>query len=294
MKPINVLVTGADSQLGKTLKELSHLSTFDFDFTDKKTLDISRKKTIYDAFNAKNYDFCFNFAAYTNVNLAETEQEKCYDINVQAVENLAKACKKHHTTLVHISTDFVFNGKKDTPYTETDETNPLNYYGQSKLLGEQAIQKHLREHFIIRTSWLYSRYNNNFVKTISKLAQTDKPLNIVADQIGTPTYAIDLIDFILRIVTNENNKIYGLYHYSNNGSASWFDFGKEIVKNLKINKHITPVDSDAFETPATRPVYSVLSKEKAISTFGIQPRTWQNALVEYFVSLNEGNKETRK
>jgi len=287
MKPINVLVTGADSQLGKTLKELSHLSIFDFDFTDKEILDISHKNAIFDAFEAENYDFCFNFAAYTDVNKAETEQKMCYNINVQAIENLAKACKKHHTTLVHISTDFVFDGKKEIPYIETDETNPLNYYGQSKLLGEQAIQKQLREHFIIRTSWLYSRYNNNFVKTISRLAQTDKPLNIVADQMGTPTYAVDLIDFILRIVTSENNKTYGLYHYSNNGSASWFDFGEEIIKKLKINKQITAVDSDAFKTPAKRPAYSVLSKEKAMVTFGIQPRDWQDALADYFISIGK-------
>jgi dTDP-4-dehydrorhamnose reductase len=285
MKPINILVTGANSQLGKTLQEYTHLSTFNINFTNFRELDITDKIEIRRAFRKKKYDYCFNFAAYTDVNMAEYEREKCLQINAEAVENLSKTCKKHGVTLVHISTDFVFNGKKNTPYTETDDTYTLNYYGQSKLSGEELIKKQLDEYFIIRTSWLYSKYNNNFVKTISHLAQTNKPLKIVADQIGTPTYAVDLIDFILRIITSKNNKAYGLYHYSNSGSASWFEFGKEIVKNLQIDKQITPVETEHLEMLATRPAYSVLSKVKAKNIFGVKPRSWQEALAAYFNNL---------
>ena len=283
-KIISVLVTGANSQLGKTLQEYMHLSTFDFHFTDIEILDITKKESVNKVFEQKNYDFCFNFAAYTNVNLAEKEQEKCYAVNVQAVENLAKACQKYHTTLVHISTDFVFDGAQTIPYKETDVANPLNYYGKSKLLSEQVIRKYLDRYYIIRTSWLYSHYNNNFVKTISRLAQTKNELKIVADQVGTPTYAVDLIDFVLKLTTKENAN-FGLYHYSNSGSASWFDFGKEIVDNLAIEKDVFAIDSNQFKTPATRPKYSVLSKEKAVNNFDIQPRTWQKALAEYFVKF---------
>ena len=285
-KPINILVTGADSQLGKTLREFAHLSSFNFDFMNSRKLDITDKIALRAVMKKKDYDYCFNFAAYTNVNLAETERKKCYKVNVEAVENLAKYCYKYDVKLIHISTDYVFNGKKETPYYEMDETCPLNYYGQSKLFSEEAIEKHFFKYYIIRTSWLYSKYNNNFVKTISKLAEADKPLKIVFDQIGTPTYALDLIDFILRIAISKKNH-FGLYHFSNSGSASWYDLGKEIVKNLQINKYVMPTKSEHYEIYATRPVYSVLSKEKAMNTFNIQPRSWQDALAAYFMSIKK-------
>ena len=287
-KKISVLVTGANSQLGKTLQEYTHLSTFDFHFTDIRTLDINNKRAVNRVFKANQYDFCFNFAAYTNVNLAERQRQKCYDVNVNAVKNLSKTCLKYNTKLIHISTDFVFDGNKRTAYYETDEVFPINYYGQSKYLGEQVIKNTLRQHYIIRTSWLYSHYNHNFVTTILDLAELKKPLKIVADQIGTPTYAVDLIDFILQIAIQKKHH-YGLYHFSNKGEASWFDFAKEIIKKAGIDKTVLPIDSLQYKTLALRPAYSVLSKQKAIETYNIQPRSWQKALAEYFTTLKTRN-----
>jgi dTDP-4-dehydrorhamnose reductase len=278
---ISILVTGANSQLGRTLQESPHSNSFNFHFTDIQELDLEDKTAINRIFRNNKFDYCFNFAAYTDVNLAEMQRKKCFNINVKAVEGLSKVCQRYDTNLIHISTDYIFDGNKNTPYLETDEAFPINYYGQSKYLSEEIIKKYLWRYYIIRTSWLYSHYNRNFVKTISDLATKEKPLKIVADQVGTPTYAVDLIDFILQIVTQKKRR-YGTYHFSNSGEASWFDFAQEIIKNTGIDKKVLPVDSKQYWTPAIRPKYSVLSKQKAIKTFNIQPRTWQKALAEYF------------
>ncbi len=278
-----ILVTGAGSQLGKTLRILND-NGFKYDFRSKYMLDISDPKEL-NRFLAKNkYDYCFNFAAYTAVNLAETDRAKCFDVNVRGVANLSKAAKKHDFTLIHISSDYVFDGKQDKPYTETDPTHPLNYYGKTKRLGEQIIQQYLNKYLIIRTSWLYSDYNNNFVKTILKMAQEGQKVKIVQDQIGTPTYTKNLIRFILTAIkkTEKSPELYGLYHFSDKGEASWYDFGKEVYKLTGIDKEIIPIKSTDFASPAKRPHYSVLSKRKAEQAFGVRAEKWQDALKDCF------------
>lgn len=282
---IKVLVTGADSQLGKTLKEIVP-EGFDLDFKSRKNLDITDIDTVHGLLADNKYQYCYNFAAYTNVNQAEVDKEDCYNINVRGVANLVAACQKNNCTLVHISTDYVYDGEKTNPYTETDATNPLNYYGESKLLGEEMIRNNLAHHIIIRTSWLYSEYNHNFVKTILQLTKKNETLHLVNDQKGTPTYARDLVDFIIhlsRIIKQKKDDFYfGLYHFSNEGTATWFDFGKEIVKLSKQNTKVEATDSSRFVSPAKRPAYSVLSKQKTVDMFGLEVRDWQTALLDFF------------
>jgi len=281
----NILVTGAGSQLGKSLQSLP-AGDFIFDFQRKDTLDIRNKKQLNQIFEKKNFDYCLNFAAYTDVNSAEKEPEKCFDINAKAVENLAKICKKHDCTLVHISTDYVFDGKKDKPYDENDPTNPINIYGKSKQKGEAFIRQHLTKYIIIRTSWLYSAYNRNFVKTIIDLSAQKKELQLVNDQTGTPTFALDLVRFILFVIQKmkrgKSDDYYGIFHFSNNGEATWFEFGEQIIKLSGSKTKIIPVTSGQFLSPAKRPAYSVLSKNKIKKVFNYEVRNWKTALQEYF------------
>jgi dTDP-4-dehydrorhamnose reductase len=281
-----ILVTGAESQLGKSLRMHPRLKNYDVTFKSRYTLDITDKKAVKNFFGEHCFDYCFNFGAYTNVNQAETNKKACFDVNVKGVANLAKAAKKNDVNLFHISTDYVFDGDKSKPYTEDDEPNPINVYGQSKLLGEEIIEDYLDKYLIIRTSWLYSKFNKNFPKTILELAKTQPKLKLVNDQIGTPTYAPDLIDFLLFMVdTIEDNpkKNYsGIYHFSNKGKASWYDFGKEILSVAGIDKKVKPIDTARFESHVKRPAYSVLSKNKIETVFDYKPRKWQEALQDFF------------
>ena len=280
-RAVSILVTGADSQLGKTLQALQP-GGFEIDYTDRQDLDITDEQQVLKVFARKHYDFCFNFAAYTDVNAAETDKDNCFAVNTKALENLALASMQNDVVLLHISTDYVFDGKQTLPYSETDTPQPLNYYGKTKLWGEEIIQNKLNKYFIIRTSWLYSAYNRNFVKTILKLGQQQDSLQLVNDQKGTPTNALDLIRFILEIIDNYQKtadfKHFGIYHFSNGGSATWYDFGKEIIELNNIKTSVSATDSQHFVSPAKRPAYSVLSKQKAINTFGINIRHWQEAL----------------
>jgi len=284
MNKKRILVTGAGSQLGKSLR-IVNPEDFEIDFQSKYTLDISKKKEVKKFFNENNFDYCLNFAAYTDVNKAESEPDKCLKVNVKGVENLAKAARKHQFTLIHISTDYVFDGQKNKAYRETDIPHPLNVYGASKLLGEQIIQMCTEKHFIIRTSWLYSAYNNNFVKTILQLSENQKNLRLINDQTGTPTYAPDLIKFILHLIRhteqNPDKNYYGLYHFSNKGKTNWYEFGKEILKLSGKTNTIIPISSSMFDSPAKRPVFSVLSKKKIEQTFGYRPRHWKKALKNF-------------
>ena len=284
MSKKRILVTGAGSQLGKTLRMMK-IKDYDIDFQTKYTLDISKKKEVKAFFKDNRYDYCFNFAAYTDVNKAEFQPAKCLKVNVKGVENLAKAARKYDFTLVHISTDYVFDGQKNTPYTETDVPNPLNVYGASKLLGEQIVKMCLDKYFIIRTSWLYSPYNNNFVKTILRLSKKDKPLRLINDQTGTPTYAQDLVDFILYLLqqteAHPGENHYGLYHFSNKGKTNWYEFGQSILKLSGKQNEVIPISSAMFDSPAKRPAYSVLSKKKIKKTFGYKARHWETALQDF-------------
>ena len=282
---IKILVTGAESQLGKSLRMLPH-PDFDMTFKSKYTLNITDKKKVKQFFKENNFDYCFNFAAYTNVNQAEKDKKKCFKVNVEGVANLAKAAKKNDVTLVQISTDYIFDGQKKQAYKEDDQPNPLNIYGQSKLMGEEIIASYLKKYLIVRTSWLYSKFNKNFAKTVLDLTKLPHKLKLVDDQIGTPTYAPDLIEFLLFMVQiieeNPKKDYYGTYHFSNKGKASWYEFGKQVLKEADVDRKIKPIDTARFESHVKRPAYSVLSKSKIESIFDYKPRKWQVALKDFF------------
>ncbi|NQY29014.1 MAG: dTDP-4-dehydrorhamnose reductase [Flavobacteriaceae bacterium] len=275
-----VLVTGANGQLGLCLQEISKLHpTIQFVFSSSKELDITNKESVKSAFETSNYKYCINCAAYTNVDLAESDFEKAEKVNVIAVKSLAEACKNNNTKLIHVSTDFVFDGKSYIPYTENDETNPLSVYGKTKLDGEKKIQDTLKEFFILRTSWLYSEYANNFMKTMLRLGSERSELAVISDQIGSPTYAKDLARVIVEIIESDSNK-YGVYHYSNEGVASWYDFANAIfdLSNTKII--INAIPTTAYPTSAERPHYSVLDKSKLKTNLGIEIPYWRASLKE--------------
>ena len=219
--------------------------------------------------------YCINAAAYTAVDKAESDSENAYRVNVVGAANIAEVCNKYNTVLLHVSTDFVFDGNKTTPYTEDDETNPHGVYGITKRDGEIEIQKILREHYIIRTSWLYSQYGNNFMKTMLRLAGERSSLGVVNDQTGTPTHAVDLAETIMAIITS-GKKDYGVYHYSNEGETTWYGFAKKIFEVNDIAIDLKPIPTEAYPTPAKRPIYSVLDKSKIKKAFGIQISNWQD------------------
>ncbi|WP_055447270.1 dTDP-4-dehydrorhamnose reductase [Lacinutrix mariniflava] len=270
-----VLVTGSNGQLGQCLQSLALQTDFEFSFFNSTTLDISSKENINTIFNS-TYDFCINCAAYTAVDKAEEEKEKANLINNIAVRNIAESCKTNNITLIHISTDFVFNGNKTEPYHENDETKPISVYGQTKLDGEKAIQDTLKQHFIIRTSWLYSQFGNNFLKSMLNLAKTRSTLSIVSDQVGTPTYAMDLAKTIIVLI--KQNKNHGTYHYSNNGVASWFDFANEIFRRTKTTIELNSIPTSQYPTAANRPHYSVLNKTKLKQNFNVIIPEWEESL----------------
>jgi len=225
-----VLVLGASGQLGKCIKKLAEKEdNIDWLFMDSSEIDITSNCDLQACFNSKQIDYCINCAAYTNVEKAESEKEKAFLINADAVKNLALICKENSTVPIHISTDYVFDGKADQSYLETDATNPLNVYGASKLKGEAYIQEILHEYFIFRTSWLYSEFGHNFFKTILNKAEEGAKLNITTAQKGTPTNANDLAELILKLILEKNTK-FGLYHFSNAGETTWYGFAKAILK----------------------------------------------------------------
>ena len=282
-----VLVTGANGQLGKTLASLkTEFKNLDFTFTSTKDLDITNAIQVAAYFNKNQIDWCVNCAAYTAVDKAEVEPGNAEKVNVLGSKNLAIACAKKKATLIHVSTDFVFNGEKPFSYTETDTTSPAGVYGKTKLEGEHEIAKNLEQHFILRTSWLYSENGNNFMKTMIKLSKERDVLNVVADQIGTPTYATDLAETILKIITT-NNKQYGIYHYSNEGVASWYDFAKAIFEESYIKIKVLPIKSEAYPTPAKRPHFSVLDKTKIKTTLQIEIPHWRDSLRKAIANTNE-------
>lgn len=282
---IKILVTGSGGQLGSCLKNKSkEQNTLDFVFLDSETLDITNPIQTEAVFSKHNFDYCINCAAYTAVDNAEVDHKKAYEINVIGPKNLAEASNKFGVTLIHISTDFVFNGNTNRPYKETDLTDPLGVYGQTKLDGEGAIQAILDSYYIIRTSWLYSEFKNNFVKTMLKLAQEKDELNVVNDQKGTPTNANDLADAIINIVISRK-KGFGLYHFSNLGETTWYGFAKAIFEISKTKIKVNPVTSVAFVTTAKRPKYSVLDKTKISSVFNINIPNWKVSLDNHIKAI---------
>ena len=279
---MNILVTGANGQLGQELKKRTALlKKSNVLFTDVKELDITNKEAVDDFFKTHPFDYVVNCAAYTAVDKAETEQSAALSINRDAVSNLAEACLKHNCFLIHISTDYVFDGKGCKPYTEQDFVEPTSFYGHSKLQGEQ-FAKNVQKGLIIRTSWLYSNFGNNFVFTMQKLGKTRKTLNVVFDQIGTPTFAGHLAEAIWLIIPQLTrwNEGVQIYHFSNEGVCSWYDFALEIMRQCKLKCQVIPIESKDYPTPATRPFYSVLNKSKIKQRFGLVIPHWKDGLLE--------------
>jgi dTDP-4-dehydrorhamnose reductase len=277
-----VLITGANGQLGQSLRFVADkFSELQFVFCDSKEFDITNSEICKYFFNKHKPIFCVNTAAYTAVDKAESEPEKAFSINVTGAKNLAEVCKEFDTTLIHISTDFVFDGTSEKPYSEIDIPNPTGVYGQTKLDGEKAIQQIWNKHIIIRTSWVYSQFGNNFMKTMLRLASERDNLSVVDDQIGTPTNAVDLANVILKIATyNPQPATYnfGIYNFSNLGQCSWYEFANEIFRTNNITIDLKPIPTSSFPTPAKRPKYSVLDKTKIIETFQIDIKTWEESL----------------
>ncbi|MBU2938048.1 dTDP-4-dehydrorhamnose reductase [Lacinutrix sp. C3R15] len=275
---INILVTGGNGQLATCIKDLeSTYSDLNFIYANSAQLNIADFDAVQDFFSTTNIQYCINCAAYTAVDKAESDQEKAEEVNVLGSKNLAIACAENNVTLIQVSTDFVFNGEKSVAYTETDTTNPTGVYGETKLKGELEVAKNLEQHFIVRTSWLYSENGNNFMKTMIKLSEGRELLTIVADQIGTPTYATDLAETIIKIITT-NNTQYGIYHYSNEGVASWYDFAKAIFEESNIKIKVLPIPSKAYPTPAKRPHFSVLDKTKIKTNLQMEIPYWRDSL----------------
>ena len=296
-----VLVTGANGQLGQAIKSISgKYPEIDFVFCSSSELDITNLENCQVVFDEFQPQFCINAAAYTAVDKAESEPAKAFDINANGAENLAITCKKFNTILIHISTDFVFDAyfsegiayydrelrlplKSNLGLTETDVPFPSGVYGLTKLQGEQAIQANWDKHFIIRTSWVYSQFGNNFMKTMLRLASERDRLSVVADQIGTPTNAVDLAEVLIKIIESCHAELisasnYGIYNFSNQGQCSWYDFAKEIFHQKGVSIDLKAIPTSAYPTPAKRPAYSVLDKTKIKRTFGVEIKEWQTSL----------------
>lgn len=277
-----VLVTGSNGQLGQAIQFISdNHPEIDFKFCSSFDLDIASKENCQLVFTKFKPDYCINTAAYTAVDKAESESEKAHLINVIGAKNLAEVCKEFSTTLLHVSTDFVFDGSKTTPYHETDVPNPTGVYGQTKLDGEKTIQKTFDNYFIIRTSWVYSQFGNNFMKTMLRLASERDSLTVVSDQIGTPTNAVDLAEVLIKIISSNfqhPTTNFGIYNFSNEGQCSWYDFAKKIFEVNNISINLQPIPTSAYPTPAKRPAYSVLDKSKIKNVFGVEVKNWQESL----------------
>lgn len=285
-----ILVTGSTGQLGNEIRVLAPLFPgFHFIFLPREELAIDNKEAVDNAFARYRPQFCINCAAYTAVDKAESEKELAWRINAEATGYLAGAGHAHQCRFIHISTDYVFDGNGTKPYRETDPVNPAGVYGASKLEGERLAQQHNPESIIIRTSWVYSVFGKNFVKTMLKLMHDRPAISVVNDQVGSPTYAADLAAAIMQVIIHIHEHgdagAGGIYHFSNEGIISWYDFAVAIKELSGSNCIIHPIPSAQYPTPAKRPAYSVLDKTKIRDTFGIIPREWKPALRECFTRL---------
>ena len=284
----NILITGSNGQLGSELREISpNYPNNNFFFTDVKQLDITNHKAVKEFVQINKINVIINCAAYTAVDKAESEFELANAINHLAVANFAQIAKDNNIKLIHISTDYVFNGYSYKPYVESDMPDPKSIYGQTKLYGEQVIQKiNPANSVIIRTSWVYSVFGNNFVETMLRLAKDREEISVVVDQIGSPTHAADLAQSILQILPLIQNEIVQFYHFSNEGICSWYDFAQAVfdIKNIKIN--LLPLESVDYKTKAIRPYYSVLNKSKIKQKYNLTIPYWRSSLKKY---LNNSN-----
>ena len=288
---MNILVTGANGQLGNEMRIVSKGSSDHYIFTDVEELDITNRDAVMDFVKENDVNVVVNCAAYTNVDKAEDDETTAELLNSQAVEHLAEACKENNATLIHISTDYVFGGNEgNTPRTEDEPVNPTGAYGRTKLHGEEAIAKVGCKHIIIRTAWLYSEFGNNFVKTMRKLTAERDSLKVVFDQVGTPTYALDLAKTIQRFIeelktVNCQLSTVNCYNYSNEGVISWYDFAKEICELSGNSCDIQPCHSDEFPSKVKRPSYSVLDKTKIKNKLNITIPHWKESLKKCIENL---------
>lgn len=281
-----LLITGANGQLGKCFGALEHrYPNYIFLFVSSKELDITNKHSVINFFSQNNVDYCVNCAAYTAVDKAEKEQKKAYDVNVDGAENLAIACKINNVKLIHISTDYVFDGRTKIPYTEECPTNPICVYGQTKLEGEKRVTEIMDCYMIIRTSWLYSEYNENFMNKMLTLSTTRNIVKVVCDQIGSPTSALDLARAIITILDKGLTK-YGIYNYCNNGIVSWFEFAKAIFESKGIKTKVLAIKSTELNSVVKRPDYSVLECSKLKKDYNISIPDWKLSLNE-IIELND-------
>ena len=277
---LTILVTGAHSQLGSELQVIApQFPWCQFLFATKEQLDITDYNSIIKYFSGHSIDYCINCAAYTAVDKSELEKEEAFLINADAVAILAKICCKNKTQLIHISTDYVFNGTATKPYKETDQTSPVGTYGISKLQGEELAIKHCPSTIIIRTSWLYSSFKNNFVKTMLKLMKEKSSINVVNDQLGCPTYAADLAAAIMHIINSGKSlENPGIYNYANAGTATWYGFADAIKDMTGSDCTVNAIPTAQYRTPAKRPAYSVLDTTKIKKTFGVKIPKWEDSL----------------
>ncbi|MFJ5759615.1 dTDP-4-dehydrorhamnose reductase [Neobacillus sp. NPDC093182] len=280
---MKVVVTGAAGQLGQdVILELERKNHQAFG-ADRQQLDITKEEEVLAFISEVKPDVILHCAAYTNVDAAEENEEAAYQVNAAGTEYLAKAAKLNGAKMMYISTDYVFDGTANEPYEVDEPTKPLGAYGRTKLAGEQLLQKHLEKFFIVRTAWVFGIYGNNFVKTMIRLGKERGEVGVVHDQVGSPTYTVDLAQFMVELM--ETNK-YGIYHATNSGMCSWYEFAVEIFKQADMNVTVNPLTSDQFPRPAARPKYSVLSK-KRIEQQGLKPlRDWKEALAAYLAESN--------
>lgn len=286
MQP-TILVTGSNGQLGKELQQLAVVyPQYKFVFASREDLKLHHFPLVENFFLATKPQYCINCAAYTAVDKAQSEKDMAMLVNGEAVGHLAAICKKYQTKLIHISTDYVFDGESETPYKEDDTTNPKNVYGASKLLGEQLCMKENADSIIIRTSWVYSSFGHNFVKTMMRLMSERNEINVVSDQIGSPTYAADLAKTILDIIASGKWES-GIYHYSNEGKISWYEFAVAIKELTGSNCSINPIPTSAYPTPAKRPHYSLLDKERIKAVFQITVPSWKRSLQRCIAAISK-------
>lgn len=273
-----ILVTGAHGQLGMELNFLSSLlETHEFVFVSHADFDITDEPFVTRYIASGNFTEVINCAAYTAVDKAESERDMAYKVNATGAANLAKACRQYGVKFIHFSTDFVFDGTHSVPYTEDDTTAPLSVYGASKLEGEKLVLQHNPDALIIRTSWVYSSFGNNFVKTILRLCRERESLNVIFDQVGTPTYARDLAATVISIIKQQQWSP-GIYNYSNEGVTSWYDFAIAIRDMAGLTTRIAPIETSQYPTPATRPKYSVLNKKKIKAAYALDIPYWRDSL----------------
>ena len=281
-----ILVLGSNGQLGNCFKKLSSDfdSNFEFNFASSEDLDITDRNAVDNFFDDFKPDFCINAAAYTAVDLAEKESEKAFAVNAEAVGNIAEACKNTKATLIHISTDYVFDGESNISYSEDNFTNPQGVYGASKLKGEELALENNRKTIVIRTSWLYSEFNKNFVKTMLNLFTVKDELGIVADQFGQPTNANDLAEAVMKIIESDP-KTFGVFHFSNYPETNWFEFASKIAEFSNSKIKLKAISTEEFPTPAKRPKRSTMALDKIEEFYKVEPIHWEHSLQDCIETL---------